>query len=71
MIHYVWLVKADLKKPLEYAFVLAVFDFLPNHRFGVAVPHEQLSAKIGASAMPKKLMCPNLIKRAGRQLYYK
>src|ERR1700736_5810359 len=24
VIHYVWLVKADLKKPLEYAFVLAV-----------------------------------------------
>ena len=24
VIHYIWLVKADLKKPLEYAFVLAV-----------------------------------------------
>jgi sulfoxide reductase heme-binding subunit YedZ len=24
VIHYAWLVKADLKKPLEYAFVLAV-----------------------------------------------
>lgn len=24
VIHYLWLVKADLKKPLEYAFVLAV-----------------------------------------------
>jgi DMSO/TMAO reductase YedYZ heme-binding membrane subunit len=24
VIHYIWLVKADLKKPLEYAFVLAL-----------------------------------------------
>jgi sulfoxide reductase heme-binding subunit YedZ len=24
VIHYIWLVKADLKKPLEYASVLAV-----------------------------------------------
>jgi sulfoxide reductase heme-binding subunit YedZ len=24
VIHYAWLVKADLKKPLEYAFVLAL-----------------------------------------------
>ena len=24
MIHYIWLVKADLKKPLEYAFLLGV-----------------------------------------------
>ena len=24
VVHYAWLVKADLKKPLEYAFVLAV-----------------------------------------------
>jgi sulfoxide reductase heme-binding subunit YedZ len=24
VIHYIWLVKADLKKPLEYAFVLGI-----------------------------------------------
>jgi DMSO/TMAO reductase YedYZ heme-binding membrane subunit len=24
VIHYIWLVKADLKKPLEYAAVLAI-----------------------------------------------
>jgi len=24
VIHYIWLVKADLRKPLEYAFVLAL-----------------------------------------------
>ena len=30
VIHYIWLVKADLRKPLEYAFVLAV---LMTYRF--------------------------------------
>ncbi len=32
VIHYIWLVKADLKKPLEYASVLAVLMF---YRFAV------------------------------------
>ena len=48
VIHYIWLVKADLKKPLEYAAVLAV---LLLYRLGVWISSRaKPGSTVGASA---------------------
>ncbi len=44
VIHYIWLVKADLKKPLEYAFVL-----------GMLLMYRVAAWMVGRRAMPKKV----------------
>lgn len=47
VIHYIWLVKADLKKPLEYAFVL-----------GVLMMYRAVSWAVGRKQMPGKVAEP-------------
>lgn len=47
VIHYIWLVKADLKKPLEYAAVLAV---LMLYRLGVGISSRAKTSGAGTSA---------------------
>jgi len=48
VIHYIWLVKADLKKPLEYAFVLGVL--LSYRAVTWVVGRQQASAKVADRA---------------------
>jgi sulfoxide reductase heme-binding subunit YedZ len=45
VIHYIWLVKADLKKPLEYAFVL-----------GMLLMYRVVSWVVGRKAVPKPVV---------------
>lgn len=45
VIHYIWLVKADLKKPLEYAFVL-----------GMLLTYRLVAWAIARRAMPKRVV---------------
>jgi len=45
VIHYIWLVKADLKKPLEYAFVL-----------GMLLTYRVVSWVVGRKAGPKPVV---------------
>ncbi|MGB9072899.1 MAG: protein-methionine-sulfoxide reductase heme-binding subunit MsrQ [Terriglobales bacterium] len=49
VVHYIWLVKADLRKPLEYAFVLSI---LLLYRVGVRVAEmrKRLQARARTSA---------------------
>jgi DMSO/TMAO reductase YedYZ heme-binding membrane subunit len=47
VIHYIWLVKADLKKPLEYAFVLAV---LMVYRLIAWIGSRSAITQVGVSA---------------------
>jgi methionine sulfoxide reductase heme-binding subunit len=52
VIHYIWLVKADLKKPLEYAAVLAVLLFYRLVAWGLSrmkVAPRSIPAKAAAS----------------------
>ena len=47
VIHYIWLVKADLKKPLEYAFVLAVL--MVNRLLAWIGSRSAVGTKVGVS----------------------
>ena len=47
VIHYIWLVKADLKKPLEYAFVL-----------GMLLMYRGVAWAVGRSGEPKRVVEP-------------
>jgi methionine sulfoxide reductase heme-binding subunit len=49
VIHYIWLVKADLRKPLQYGFVLVV---LLTYRLGVSFASRAKAAR-GVAATPK------------------
>ena len=52
VIHYIWLVKADLRKPLEYAFVLGVLMLYRIVLWGkarAARRNEMVVAKLGVS----------------------
>lgn len=49
VIHYIWLVKADLRKPIEYAFILGVLILLRVVLWGLA----KSSKLTGNPALPK------------------
>jgi len=51
VIHYIWLVKADLKKPLEYAFVLAA---LLSYRVGAWFLGRSKVDRLPKSAVPSE-----------------
>jgi sulfoxide reductase heme-binding subunit YedZ len=51
VIHYIWLVKADIRKPLQYAAILAV---LLTYRIGVWIATRFKSSKVSTLPRPRK-----------------
>ena len=52
MIHYYWLVKSDVRKPLFYGFLVAILllwrlgDWFSRRRFVVAAKHSPEGARV-------------------------